>query len=158
MSKTKELSIQSTQWVEAVEVVELKNVALDKLNVQDCEYDAKYKLKDYVIEYNGGGFWLTISDLKGYFRIINGVGYLDLLFRSDEQGSMNDKIWQTVLNSIGCSDGLVKDSKTIRLYSDELPIDREFFITKLTIVVKSVIEWRNAFYPQISLNYCSYDV
>ena len=158
MSKIKELSIHSTLWVEAVEVVGLKDVALDKLNVQDGECDPKYDLKDYVIEYNSGGFWLTISDLKGYFGIINGVGYLDLLFGSDEQRSMYDKAWQRVLSSIGRSDGLVKDSKTITLYSDELPVDREFLINELTIVVKSVVEWRNVFYPQISLNYCSYDV
>ena len=88
MSKTKELSIHGTLWVEAVEVVGLEDVVLDKLNVQDGEYDAKYDLKDYVIEYSGGGFWLTISNLKGYFRIINGVGYLDLLFGSDEQRVM----------------------------------------------------------------------
>ena len=78
MGKTKELSIRSTLWIKAVKVIDLGYVVLDKLNVQDGEYDVKYDLKDYVIKYNGGGFWLTISDLKGYFRIINGVSYLDL--------------------------------------------------------------------------------
>ena len=127
MSKTKELSIHSTLWVKAVEVVDLGDVVLDKLNVQEGEYDAKYDLKDYVIKYNGGGFWLTISsDLKGYFRIISGVGYLDLLFRSDEQRVMYDKVWQKILSDIRHSDALVKDNKTIMLYSDELHIDREF--------------------------------
>ena len=94
MSKTKELSIHSTLWVDAVETVELKNVALDKLSMQDGEYDAKYNLKDCVIEYNGGGFWLTISDLKGYFTIVNGVGFLELIFKNNEQKRIYDKIWQ----------------------------------------------------------------
>ena len=91
MTKTKELSIHSTLWVEAVEIVGLKEVVLDKSNVQSGGYDAKYDLRDYVIEYNNGGFWLNICDLKGYFKIINGVGYLDLLFGSDEQETMYDK-------------------------------------------------------------------
>ena len=104
----KELSIHSTLWVEAVEVVGLEDVVLDNLNVQDGEYDAKYDLKDYVIEYTGGGFWLTISNLKDYFKIINGVGYLDLSLTSDEQRIMYDKMWQKVLSSIGRSNGLVK--------------------------------------------------
>ena len=161
MTKTKELSIHSTLWVEAVEIVGLKEVVLDKSNVQSGGYDAKYDLRDYVIEYNNGGFWLNICDLKGYFKIINGVGYLDLLFGSDEQETMYDKVWQRVLNNIGRNDGLVKDrkgSKPITLYSDDLPVDREFLINKLIIVIKSVAEWRDVFYPQISLNYCSHNV
>ena len=158
MSKTKELSISSTLWVDAVEVVELKNVALDKIKLQNNKYVAKYGFKDYVIEYNGGGFWLSISDLKGHFRIINGAGYLDLLFKSDKQEALYDKVWQKNIIDIGHSKGEVKDSKTIMLYSGDLPVDREFFINIVTIVVKSVVEWKNVFYPQISLNYCSYDV
>ena len=129
------MSIHSTLWVKAAEVAELKNVVLNKLTVQDSEYDAKYDLKDYVIKYNnGGGFWLSISDLKGYFKIINGVGYLDLIFESDEQGAMYDKVWQKVLGAIERSDRLVKDSKTITLNSDELPVDHEFFINKLLLI------------------------
>ena len=158
MSKTEELSISSTLWVDAVEVVELKNVVLDKIKVQDGEYDAKYNLKDYVIEYDGGGFWLTISDLKGYFNIINGVGFLNLMFGSNEQELMYDKIWQKVLSAVRRNNGFMRDSKRITLYYDELPVDHEFLINKITIVIKSVVEWKNVFYPQISLSYCSYDV
>ena len=53
---------------------------------------------------------------------------------------------------------MVKDTKKFIVYEDELPIDREFVINKITIVIKSVVEWKRVFYPQISLNYCSYDV
>ena len=130
---------------------------LDKIKVVNIEYDTKYGFKDYVVEYNRGGFWLTISELKGYFRIIDGVGYLNLLF-SDKQGAMYDKIWKKVVNDAGRSDAFVKDTKTFILYSDELPVDREFLINKITIVIKSVVEWKNVFYRQISLTYCSYDV
>ena len=51
MSKTNELSIDSTLWVDAVEVAELKNLVLDKINIVNIEYDVKYGFKDYVIEY-----------------------------------------------------------------------------------------------------------
>ena len=142
----------------AEEIVDLKNVAFDKLSTQDGECDAKYNLKDYVIEYNGGGFWLTITDLKGYFTIVNGVGLLELIFKNNEQKLIYDKIWQWVLSAVGRSDGFMKDTKKITMYYDELPINREFLINKITIVIKSVVEWKNVFYPQISLNYCSYDV
>ena len=153
MSKTRELSIDSTLWVDALEIVDLKDVVLSKLNVKSGEYDDKYDLTDYVIEYNGGGFWLAISDLKGYFSFNNGTGYLELLFESNEQETMYDKVWKRIVHAIGRS-GLVK----VRLHSNDLPVNREFLINKLIIVVKSVVEWSGAFYPQISLNYCSYDV
>ena len=80
------------------------------------------------------------------------------MFGSNEQEVVYDKIWQKVLGAIRRSDGFVKDSKRITLYYDELPVDREFFINKINIVIKSVVEWKNVFYPQISLSYCSYDV
>ena len=157
MSKTKELSIDSTLWVDALKIVDLKDVVLSKLNVKSGEYNDKYDLRDYVIEYNGGGFWLVISDLKGYFSFNNGTGYLELLFESNEQETMYDKVWKRIVHAIGRS-GLVKDNKKVRLHSNDLPVNCEFLINKLIIVVKSVVEWSGAFYPQISLSYCSYDV
>ena len=157
MSKTKELSIDSMLWVDALKIVDLKDVVLSKLNVNSGEYDDRYDLTDYVIEYNGGGFWLAISDLKGYFSFNNDTGYLELLFESNEQETMYDKVWKRIVHAIGRS-GSVKDNKKVRLHSNDLPINREFLINKLIIVVKSVVEWSGAFYPQISLNYCSYDV
>ena len=129
---------------------------LDKINIVNIEYDVKYGFKDYV-EYNGGGFWLTISELKGYFKIINGVGYLELLL-SDQQEAMYDEVWKTIANDAGHKNALVKDTKKFIVYDNDLPIDREFVINKITIVIKSVVEWKGVFYPQISLNYCSYEV
>ena len=157
MNKTKGLNIDSTLWVDALEIVDLKDVVLNKLNVKSGEYDDKYDLIDYVIEYNGGGFWLAISDLKGYFSFNNGTGYLELLFEGNEQETMYNKVWKRIVHAIGRS-GLVKDIKKVRLHSKDLPVNSEFLINKLIIVVKSVVEWSGAFYPQISLNYCSYDV
>ena len=144
MSKTKEISIYSTLWVDAVEVVELKNLVIDKINIVNIEYDVKYDFKDYVVEYNGGGFWLTISEFKGYFKIIDGVGYLELLL-SDQQEAMYDEVWKKVADDAGRRNALVKDTKKFALYSDDLPIEQEFVINKITIVIKSVIEWKGVF-------------
>ena len=157
MSKTKELSIDSSLWKDAVEVVDLKNLVLDKINIVHIEYDVKYGFKDYVIEYNGRGFWLTIRELNGYFKIFDGVGYLELLL-SDQQEAMYNEVWKKVADDAGRGKAFFKDAKKFILYSDDLPIDREFVINKITIVIKSVIEWKSVFYPQISLNYCSYEV
>ena len=100
--------------------------------------------------YNGAGFWLTITDLKGYFTIVNGAGFLELIFKNNEQKLIYDKIWQWVLNAVGRSDGFMKDTKKITMHYDELPVNCEFLINKITIVIKSVAEWKNVFYPQTS--------
>ena len=157
MSKTKEISIDNGLWKDAVEVIELKNLVLNKVNIVNTEYDVKYGFKGYVIEYKKGGFWLTISELKGYFKIINGVGYLELLL-SDQQEAMYDEVWKTIANDAGRKNALFKDTKKFIVYDNDLPIDQEFVINKITIVIKSVVEWKGVFYPQISLNYCSYQV
>ena len=100
---------------------------------------------------------VNISKLKGYFKIIDGVGYLELLL-SDQQEAMYDTVWKTIANDAGCSNAFVKGTKKFIVYDDDLPKDREFVINKITIVIKSVVEWKGVFYPQISLNYCSYEV
>ena len=112
MSKTKELSIDSSLWKDAVEVLELKNLVLGKINIVNIKYDVKYEFKDYVIEYNGSGFWLTINELKGYYKIIDGAGYLELLL-SDQQEAMYDEVWKCIANDAGRSNAFFKDTKKI---------------------------------------------
>ena len=67
---------------------------------------------------------------------------------------MYNKVWKRIANDAGRGEAFFKDTKKLILYSDDLPIDREFVINKITIFIKSVVEWKSVFYPQISLNYC----
>ena len=84
MNKTRELTIHSTLWKDATELVNLRDFISSKLAIK-TQYNAKYDLTDYYVEYNGGGFWLVIDDLKGYYDFSNGVSFLNLLFKSEEQ-------------------------------------------------------------------------
>ena len=53
----------------------------------------------------------------------------------------------------------LKSDTEIRLFSiDDLPVGYVFKIQSMAIAVRSVVEKDNKFYPQISLNYCSYEV
>ena len=142
--------------VDPVEIVNVRDVVLSKLSVR-AEYDAKCDLTDYVVEYDGGDFWLVTDDLKGYFDFSDGVGFLKLLFKSKEQETLYDQVWKQIVSITGSS-GMIKGSAKIRLNSDDLPVGREFKINMVTVVVKMVVEINNKFYPQISLNYYSYEV
>ena len=119
MSKARKLRIHSSLWVDPVEILNVRDVVLSKLSVR-AEYEAKYHLTDYVVEYDGGGFWLVIDDLKGCFDFSDGVGFLKLLFKSKEQETLYDQLWKQIVSITGSS-RMIKDSAKIRLNSDDLP-------------------------------------
>ena len=75
MSEIKKLSIHSTLWGDPIEIVRINDIVLNKLNVKG-KYVLKYDLKHYAIKYDGGGLWLYIDDLEGYFKFDNGIGFL----------------------------------------------------------------------------------
>ena len=84
MSEIKKLTRHSTLWVKPIEIVELDDVILNKLSIKG-KYILEYDLIDYTIKYDGGGFWLYIDDLEGYFNFNNGIGYLEIMFKDAEQ-------------------------------------------------------------------------
>ena len=158
-NKTKELTINSTLWDKPSEIVSLENVVYEKISVI-TEHNIKYKLKDHYLKYNTGGFWLSVNNLKGYFSIKDGIGYLKLLFNNEEQKSSYFKLLEKIIKlaNLSTTNSLIKDGDKVRLNYDDLPVEKEFEINAITIVLKSIVEKNDIFYPQISLNYCSYDV
>ena len=129
----------------------------EKLSVQK-ETDIKNEIKIHYIEYENGGLYLVIDDLKGYFDFKNNnVGYSNMLLVDTQQQEKYYKIFKEILKAIGASDDSeLRLATEIRLFSsDDLPMGYVFKINTMTIVVRSVVEKDNKFYPQISLNYCS---
>ena len=158
-NKTKELTINSTLWDKPTKIVSLENVVYDKIGVI-TEHNIKYELKDHYLKYNTGGSWLSINNLKGYFSIKDGIGYLKLLFNNEEQKSSYFRLLEKTIKlaNISTTYSLIEDGDKIRLNYDDLPVEKEFKLSAITIVLKSIVEKNDIFYPQISLNYCSYDV
>ena len=117
----KKLTIHSTLRAKPIEIVELDDVNLNKLSVKG-KYVLKYDLIDYAIKYDGGGFWLYIDGLEGYFNFNNGIGYLEKMFKDAEQERLYDRIWDQITDNADNNGGILKDTKKIRLNSDELPL------------------------------------
>ena len=141
MSEIKKLSIHSTLWEQSIKIVELNDVFLNKLSAEG-KYILKYNLTDYTIKYDGGGFWLYIHDLEGYFNFNNGAGVLEIIFKDAEQEKLYEKIWDQIIDNVDNNSWLIKDSKKIRLNSDDLPLGRKFKINNIVIVIKAVIKKR----------------
>ena len=159
MNKTKELKIDSTLWALPTKLANLLDFIPSKLSIH-IKNVTNGEIKVHYVEYNEGGFCLVIDNLKGYFDFKNDTGYLNMLFVNNEQQEKYYKIFREILKAIGASDNSeLKSADEIRLFSiDDLPVGYVFKIHSMTIVVRSVVERDNKFYPQISLNHCSYEV
>ena len=72
-----------------------------------------------------------------------------------------NQVWKEILKlitGVGEKNELKSDTE-IKLFSiNDLPVGYVFKMHSITIVVRSVVEKDNKFYPQISLNHCSYEV
>ena len=155
ISEIKKLSIDSTLWAKPTEIVLFNGIDLNKLSTKG-KCISKYDLIDYTLRYDGGGFWLSINDLEGYFGFNNNIGFLELIFKDESQESLYDKIWDQAINNE--DNKVIKDSKTIRLSSDDLPSGKKIKISTITIVIKSIVKKDGKYYPQMSLNNCTYKV
>ena len=153
MDKVKELKIDSTLWATPSKLVNLLDFKPDKISIK-TESNIKNDIKVHHVKYEGGGFYLIIDNLEGYFNFSNNNGSLNMLFVDNDQKNKYYRVWKEING--GHSE--LKSCKKIRLFYFDLPIGHVSKIHSMTIVVRSVVEKDNKFYPQISLNHCSYEV
>ena len=82
-----------------------------------------------------------------------------MLFVKTDQKNKYYQVWKEILKIINGGHGELKSSKEIRLFAiDDLPIRNVFKIHSMTFVIMSLIEKDNKFYPEVSLNHCSYEI
>ena len=86
------------------------------------------------------------------------VGFLQIIFKDAEQERLYDRIWNQIIDNIDNNNKTMKDIKKIRSNSDDLPLGLKFEIKNITIVIKAVVKKNDVYYPQISLNNCTYKV
>ena len=158
MDKVKELKTDSTLWTTPSKLVNLLDFKPDKISIK-TESDTKNDIKVHHIKYEDGGFYLVIDNLEVYFDFSHSVGHLNMLFINNDQKNKYYRVWKEILKIINGGHGELKLSKEIRLFAiDDLPIGDVFKIHSMTIIIRSLIEKANKFYPHISLNHCSYKI
>ena len=152
------MKIDSTLWATPSKLVNLLDFKPDKLSVK-TEINTKNDIKSHHIKYEDGGFYLIIDNLERYFDFNHNVEYLNMLFVNNDQKNKYYRVWKVVLKIINGGQGELKSSKEIRLFAnDDLPIRYLYKIHSMAIVIRSLIEKDNKFYPEISLNHCSYEI
>ena len=81
-----------------------------------------------------------------------------MLFNDDNKQNKCCQVWKEILKTINGGHGKIIKYKEIKLFDDDLPIGDVFKINSITIVIKSLNEKDNIFYPEIALNHCSYEI
>ena len=157
MDKIKELKIDSTLRATPSKLVNLLDFKPDKISIK-TESNTKNDIKVHNVRYENGGFYLIIDNLEGHFDFNNNVGSLNMLFVDNDQQNKYYQVWKEILKIVNGGHGELKSSKEIRLFYNDLPMGHVFKIHSITIVITSLIEKDNKFYPEISLNHCSYEI
>ena len=153
MNEIKELKIDSTLWATPSKIINLLDFKPEKLSIE-TERNTNNGKKVHNVRYENGGFYLTINNIRGYFKFSNNNRILSILFADDEQQNKYHQIWKEILKIIIGGHGELKLHEKIRLFDADLPIEHVFKIPSITIVIRSLIEKNNKFYLELSLNHC----
>ena len=155
MGKVKELKIDSTLWATPSKLVNLLNFKPDQISIK-TESNTKNDIKVHYVRYEDGGFYLILDNLEGYFDFSHNFRYLNMLLANNDQQNKYYQVRSEILKIINGGHGELISIKEVRLFAiDDLPIGNVYSIT---IVIKSLIEKNNKFYPEISLNRCLYEI
>ena len=157
MDKVKELRIDSTLWATSSKIVNLIDFKPEKLSIE-TESNTNNDRKVHNVRYENDGFYLTIDNLRGYFNFSNNLGTLTMLFADIDQQNKYHQVWKEIFKIINGGHGELKLHEKIRLFYNDLPVERVFKIPSITIIIKSLIEKNNKFYLEISLNDCLYRI
>ena len=96
MNKVKELRIDSTLWATPVKLVNLLDFKREELSIE-TKSNANNDMKVHNVRYESSGFYLTIDNLRGYFKFGNNLGTLTMLFDDINQQNKYIKYGKTFL-------------------------------------------------------------
>ena len=162
MNKVKELKIDNTLWAEPAKLVNLLDFNPEKLPI-DKELNSIHNTPDasskdlidtHQVRYDDDGFYLTIDDIKGYFKLDDNInGILDMILIDDQKNKYH-QVWKEVFKLVNDGNGELMLHEKVRLFDVNLPIEKIFKIPPITIVIRSLIEKDNKFYLELALNHC----
>ena len=165
MNKVREFKLDSTLWTTPARIINLLDFNPEKLTI-DQELNSIHNTPDasskdltdiYQVRYENGGFYLTIDNIKGYFKLSDNIGGILDMILTDDQKNKYHQVWKEVFKLVNDENGELKLHEKIRLFDRDLPIEKIFKIPSITIAIMSLIEKDNKFYLELALNHCLYD-
>ena len=144
MNKVREFKLGSTLWTTSARIINLLDFNPEKLTI-DKELNSIRNTPDasskdltaiYQVRYENGGFYLTIDNLKGYFKLNDNIGgILDMILTDDQKNKY--QVRKEVFKPVNDESGELKLHEKIRLFDRDLPIEKIFKIHSITVVIMS---------------------
>ena len=94
MNKVRELKIDNTLWTTPAKIIKLLDFNPEKLTIDNVlnsihntpDASSKDLIDMHQVRYENGGFYLTIDNIKGYFKLDDNIsGYLDMILTDDQK-------------------------------------------------------------------------
>ena len=162
--RIKELKIDSTLWADPKRIINLLDFDPEKLSIytelnnisNTPDASSKDLIEVYEVD-DGGGFYLVIDDIKGYFDIDDNVGSILIMILTDDQKNKYHQVWKEIFKNVNDGNGELMLHEKNRLIDSNFPIEKIFKIHSITIVIKSLTEKDNKFYLELALNRCLFE-
>ena len=106
MNKVREYKLDNTLLATLARIINLLDFNPEKLTI-DKELNSIHNAPDasskdlmdiYQVRYENGGFYLTIDNIKGYFKLNNNTGGILDMILTDDQKNKYHQVWKEVLN------------------------------------------------------------
>ena len=118
----RELKIDSTLWGKSAKLVNLLDFKPEKLSIK-TENDGP-SIKVHQVRYENGGFYLTIDNIKCYFKLDDSLsGILDMILIDDQKNKYH-QVWKEVFKLVNNENGELKLHEKIRLFDIDLTIEK----------------------------------
>ena len=166
MNKVRELKIDSTLWTCPAKIINLLDFNPEKLTI-DKKLNSIHNTPDASskdlmdinqVRYENGGFYLTIDNIKGYFKLDDNIGGILDMILTDDQKNKYHQVWKEGFKIVNDENGELKLREKVRLFDRDLPIEKIFKIPSITIAIMSLIEKDNKVCLELALNHCLYEL
>ena len=134
MNKVRELKIDNTLWATPAKLINLLDFKPEKLTIDKVlnsihnTPDASSKdLTDiHEVKYENGGFYLTIDNIKGYFKLDDNLNRILDVILTDDQKNKYHQVWKEVLKFVNDGNGELMLHEEIRLFDVNLPVEKYY--------------------------------
>ena len=109
----RELKIDSTLWATPAKIINLLDFKPEKLSIETENNKIESSIKVHQVKYENGGFYLTIDNIKGYFKFIDNDVVLDMIFSNDDQKNKYNQVWKEIFKIVNNENGELKFMKKL---------------------------------------------
>ena len=148
----KSLSIKNNNpYLSPVKLVNLIDFDPKKLSINVAGTE---ELRIYYVKYDDARFYLVVDDVKGFIEENSAAKYLTVSFLN--KNVMYTREWDEIKKL--CRIDAFSKYYSVMMFESSKDVVGMINISTMTIIVKAVFRNGSNYFPQVCLNYCSYDI